>query len=44
MRVWLFEAAAHANEIPGEPLWYGLAGLLGLLALLYIVTRFNPNR
>lgn len=38
------EAAAHANEIPGEPWWYGLGGLLGLLTLLYIVTRFNPNR
>lgn len=32
------------NEIPGEPWWYGVGTGAGLLLLLYIVTRYNPNR
>lgn len=38
------ETAEAANVIPGEPWMYGLAGLGILMALLYIVTRFNPDR
>lgn len=39
------ETAEEAiNVIPGEPWMYGLAGLGILMALLYIVTRFNPDR
>jgi hypothetical protein len=35
---------AHANTIPGEPLWYGIAGFAALLVLLWITTRFNAER
>jgi hypothetical protein len=33
-----------ANVIPGEPWMYGLTGFVVLLSLLYVLTRFNPNR
>ena len=42
--MFLIASEEVANVIPGEPWMYGLGGLLTLLALLYIVTRFNPNR
>lgn len=38
------EAAEAANTIPGEPWMYGLAGLGILMTLLYVVSRFNPNK
>jgi len=40
----LAEATETVNVIPGEPWMYGAAGLGTLLLLVYIVTRFNPNR
>ncbi|MEY2673016.1 MAG: hypothetical protein RL228_1431 [Actinomycetota bacterium] len=44
MTTILAEAAEAANVIPGEPWMYGLAGFGTLVLLVYIVTRFNPNR
>ncbi len=44
MTTILAEAAEATNVIPGEPWMYGLAGFGTLLLLVYIVTRFNPNR
>lgn len=38
------EATEVMNTIPGEPWMYGLAGLGILMALLYVVSRFNPNK
>lgn len=40
----LANSAEAVNVIPGEPWMYGLAGLGLLLLLVYIVTRFNPDR
>jgi hypothetical protein len=44
MKTLLASSAEIVNTIPGEPWMYGLAGLGTLLLLVYIVTRFNPNR
>ena len=44
MNQLIAETAEAVNVIPGEPWMYGVAGLGTLLLLLYIVTRFNPNR
>ncbi len=44
MKTLIAETAEAVNVIPGEPWMYGVAGLGTLLLLVYIVTRFNPNR
>ena len=36
--------AEHANTIPGDPLWYGIAAFGALVLLLLIVTRLNVQR
>jgi len=37
--------AAVVEEHPGVPAWaYGAVALVLLLALLFVVTRFNPDR
>jgi hypothetical protein len=41
--VVLAEGAAEGHE--GVPAWvFGAAGLVVLLLLLFVVTRFDPNR
>jgi hypothetical protein len=44
MKTVLAEVHEAMNVIPGEPWMYGVAGLGTLLLLIYIITRFNPNR
>jgi hypothetical protein len=44
MTILMNAAEAVHNDIPGEPWMYGVAGLVVLLGLLYIVTRFNPDK
>ncbi len=45
IRVMSAEAAeAVHNVIPGEPWMYGVAALGILLGLMYVITRFNPDR
>ena len=38
------ETTEAINTIPGEPWMYGAAGLGLLMLLLYVVSRFNPNK
>ena len=44
--VRVFEATeGHTvNTIPGESWMYGVAGFVILAALIYIISRFNPDR
>ena len=42
--MFLVAAEEVANVIPGEPWMYGLGGFGALVALLFIITRFNPDR
>ena len=35
------EVTEHANEIPAEPIWFGIAGFGGLVTLLLITYAFR---
>lgn len=36
--------AEHANTIPGQPIYYGIAAFAALMVLLLLVTRLNLER
>jgi hypothetical protein len=40
----LISSGEVVNEIPAEPWVFGVATTGVLIALLYILTRFNPKR
>ena len=40
----LTEGAVHTRDLPAPPWVFGATALLGFLVLLFVVTRFDPDR